>query len=65
MPAFAGKLLVGDGSAAPLPEPLFANARLTNRVSFGRRSHAETLSLIAGSHVVLLPSCSSRTIRSA
>jgi glycosyltransferase involved in cell wall biosynthesis len=55
---FAGKLLViGDGSARASAEAVARECGLVDRVAFlGRRSHTETLSLIAGSHVVLLPS---------
>lgn len=56
--SFTGRLLViGEGSERARAEAVVIDRGLSDRVEFlGRRSHAESLRLIASSHVVLLPS---------
>jgi glycosyltransferase involved in cell wall biosynthesis len=55
---FNGRIqIVGDGADRRRVEEFVRARGLTNEVAFlGRRPHAETLRLIAESHVVLLPS---------
>jgi glycosyltransferase involved in cell wall biosynthesis len=55
---FAGRfLIVGDGIDRPAAEGICRGRGLGDRVEFlGRRPHAETMTLIAGSHVLVLPS---------
>src|SRR5262249_37712906 len=55
---FAGRLMViGDGVDRPEAEEACRRRGLADRVEFlGRRPHAETMTLIAGSHVLVLPS---------
>ena len=55
---FVGRfLVVGDGVDRPAAEETCRNRGLGDRVEFlGRRPHAETMTLIAGSHILVLPS---------
>jgi glycosyltransferase involved in cell wall biosynthesis len=55
---FGGRLLVvGEGMERPTAEWVVRRRGFDNRVSFlGRRPHAETLGIIAGAHVLVLPS---------
>lgn len=56
--SFAGRfVIVGDGADRPACEALARERGLSSRVEFlGRRTHAETVALIAGAHVVVVPS---------
>jgi glycosyltransferase involved in cell wall biosynthesis len=55
---FAGRfLVVGDGVDRPAAEEAARRRGLSDRVEFlGRRPHSETMTLIAGAHVLVLPS---------
>jgi glycosyltransferase involved in cell wall biosynthesis len=55
---FAGRfLVVGDGVERGAAEDVCRRRGLSARVEFlGRRPHAETMTLIAGAHVLVLPS---------
>jgi glycosyltransferase involved in cell wall biosynthesis len=55
---FAGRfLVVGDGVDRVAAESIVQRRGLAARVEFvGRRPHAETMTLIAGAHVLVLPS---------
>ncbi|MBO0698515.1 MAG: glycosyltransferase family 4 protein [Zavarzinella sp.] len=59
MPAdFAGRfVVVGGGTDRAAAEEVALRRSLSDRVEFlGRRPHAETMTLIAGAHVLVLPS---------
>jgi glycosyltransferase involved in cell wall biosynthesis len=55
---FGGRfLVVGDGVDRPAAEEVVRRRGLADRVDFlGRRSHADTMDLIAAAHVLVLPS---------